>query len=150
MGILRMFFEFCCFVGCDVMFVEIEEGLFRYYFVIEIDFKSVIMYERDVVGIKKIIMLLVIVESISFVFVYGVDIFGIRVIFSFLFDIFGKGFNKVLFVLMVLVLFVGVIMLGFMVSLFFLYIMGIVVNNLFLQVRKKQINLRWSVLMQMG
>lgn len=144
MGIPRMLLEPRRPVDRDATPAEIEEGLFRYHPAIEIDPKSVITHERDVVGIKEIITSPAIVESTSLVFAYGVDIFGTRVTPSFLFDILGKGFNKVSLVSTVLALFVGVTMLGPMVSLLFLHIMGIVANNSSLQVRKKQINLRWS------
>ncbi|KAK4200580.1 hypothetical protein QBC40DRAFT_225146 [Triangularia verruculosa] len=125
MGIPRMLLEPRRPVGRDATPAEIEEGLFRYHPAIEIDPKSVITHERDVIGIKKIITSPAIVESTSLVFAYGVDIFGTRVTPSFLFDILGKGFNKVSLVGTVLALFVGVAMLAPMV-------------------RKKQINLRWS------
>ncbi|KAK0737511.1 hypothetical protein B0T21DRAFT_286336 [Apiosordaria backusii] len=125
MGIPRMLLEPRRPVGRDATPAEMEEGLFKYHAAIEIDPKSVITHERDVIGIKKIITSPAIVESTSLVFAYGVDIFGTRVTPSFLFDILGKGFNKVSLVGTVLALFVGVTMLAPMM-------------------RRKQINLRWS------
>ncbi|KAG7291856.1 hypothetical protein NEMBOFW57_001877 [Staphylotrichum longicolle] len=111
-------------VGRDPTPAEAEEGLIKYHPALEIDPKSVVTHERDVLGVEKIITAPAIVESTSLVFAYGVDVFGTRVAPSFLFDILGKGFNKVALVGTVVALFAGVLMLAPVV-------------------RRKQINLRW-------
>lgn len=104
-------------VGRDPTPAEAEEGLMRYQPAIEIDPKLVITHERDVLGIKKIITSPVVVESTSLVFAFGVDVFGTRVAPSFLFDILGKGFNKLSLLSTVVGLAAGVLALGPMVSL---------------------------------
>ncbi|KAK4229566.1 hypothetical protein QBC38DRAFT_472167 [Podospora fimiseda] len=127
-GIPRMVLEPRRPVGRDPTPGEMEEGLFKHSPAIEIDPKSVISHERDVLGIEKIITAPAIVESTSLVFAYGVDVFGTRVTPSFLFDILGKGFNKMSLVGTVLACLVGVLMLAPMV-------------------RSKQIDLRWKASM---
>ncbi|KAK4162021.1 hypothetical protein QBC43DRAFT_267478 [Cladorrhinum sp. PSN259] len=127
-GIPRMILEPRRPVGRDPTPAEAEEGLFKYNPAIEIDPKSVITHERDVLGIEKIITAPAVVESTSLVFAYGVDIFGTRVTPSFLFDILGKGFNKTSLLGTVLACLAGVLMLAPMV-------------------RSKQINLRWKASM---
>jgi hypothetical protein len=103
-------------IGRDPTPAEAEEGLFKYHPAIEVDPKSVITHQRDVLGVEKIITAPAIVESTSLVFAYGVDVFGTRVAPSFLFDILGKGFNKVALVGTVLALLAGVLMLAPVVS----------------------------------
>ncbi|KAH8880129.1 DUF1620-domain-containing protein [Thozetella sp. PMI_491] len=112
--------------GRDATAQEAEEGLIRYVPGIEIDPKAVITHERTVVGIEKIIVSPAIVESTSLVFAFGVDVFGTRVAPSQLFDILGKGFNKVTLISTVVALGAGVLALGPVV-------------------RGKQINLRWKM-----
>ncbi|KAB5562887.1 hypothetical protein GE09DRAFT_1110127 [Coniochaeta sp. 2T2.1] len=112
-------------VGRDPTAGEMEEGLMRYHPAIEIDPKMVITHERDVIGVKKIITSPVFVESTSLVFAFGVDVFGTRVAPSFLFDILGKGFNKLSLIATVVGLGLGVMALGPMV-------------------RRKQINTLWQ------
>ncbi|KAJ9161658.1 DUF1620-domain-containing protein [Coniochaeta hoffmannii] len=112
-------------VGRDPTQAEMEEGLVRYHPAVEIDPKMVITHERDVVGVRKIITSPVVVESTSLVFAYGVDVFGTRVAPSFLFDILGKGFNKLSLVATVAGLGLGVLALG-------------------PYVRRKQINTLWQ------
>ncbi|KAK3693629.1 hypothetical protein B0T22DRAFT_45655 [Podospora appendiculata] len=112
-------------VGRDATPAEAEEGLMKYHPVIEIDPKSVITHERDVLGVRKIIVAPTIVESTSLVFAYGIDVFGTRVAPSFLFDILGKGFNKVTLIGTVLAIAAGVFGLAPMV-------------------RRKQIDARWK------
>ncbi|KAK4453330.1 ER membrane protein complex subunit 1, partial [Podospora aff. communis PSN243] len=65
-------------VGRDPTPAEAEEGLMRYSPNIEIDPKTIITHERDVVGITKIITSPAIVESTSLVFAFGIDVFGTR------------------------------------------------------------------------
>jgi hypothetical protein len=62
--------------------------------------------------VQRIITSPAIVESTSLVFAFGIDVFGTRVAPSFLFDILGKGFNKVSLIGTVLALTVGVVALG--------------------------------------
>lgn len=102
--------------GRDPTPAEAEEGLMRYAPAVEIDPKMVITHERDVLGVTGIITSPVVVESTSLVFAYGVDVFGTRVAPSFLFDILGKGFNKLSLLSTVLGLAAGVLALGPMVS----------------------------------
>lgn len=111
----RMFLEPRRPVARDPTAGEAEEGLMRYHAVIEIDPKSIVTHERDVLGVQKIITSPAVVESTSLVFAYGIDVFGTRVAPSFLFDILGKGFNKVTLVGTVLAISVGVMALGPMV-----------------------------------
>ncbi|KAK0656652.1 hypothetical protein B0T16DRAFT_399852 [Cercophora newfieldiana] len=98
-------------VGRDPTPAEAEEGLMKYHPTIEIDPKTIITHERDVVGITKIITSPAIVESTSLVFAFGIDVFGTRVAPSFLFDILGKGFNKVTLVGTVVAITAGVLAL---------------------------------------
>ena len=119
-GIPRMLLEPRRPIGRDPTPAEMEEGLIKYHPVIEIDPKSVVTHERDVLGVEKIITSPAVVESTSLVFAYGVDVFGTRVAPSFLFDILGKGFNKISLVGTVLALTAGVVALGPMVRFFFL------------------------------
>ncbi|KAL2126738.1 hypothetical protein VTI74DRAFT_325 [Chaetomium olivicolor] len=111
-------------VGRDPTPAEAEEGLIKYHPAIEIDPKNIITHERDVLGVEKIIAAPAVVESTSLVFAYGVDVFGSRVAPSWLFDILGKGFNKVALVGTVVALGLGVVLLAPVV-------------------RRKQINMRW-------
>ncbi|KAH8590702.1 hypothetical protein B0O99DRAFT_520944 [Bisporella sp. PMI_857] len=111
-------------VGRDPTNPELEEGLFKYQPVIDIDPKLVLTHEREVIGIKNVITSPALLESTSLLFAYGIDIFGTRVAPSAAFDILGKGFNKLSLVATVLALGVGVAILAPMT-------------------RRKQINLRW-------
>lgn len=96
---------------------EIEaESLMRYAPQFEIDGRGIISHELDVIGVKKIIATPAVIESTSLLFAYGVDIYGTRAAPSGVFDILGKGFNKVTLVGTVLALFVGVAFLAPMVS----------------------------------
>ncbi|OIW31087.1 DUF1620-domain-containing protein [Coniochaeta ligniaria NRRL 30616] len=112
-------------VGRDPSQGEMEEGLMRYHPTVEIDPKMVVTHEREVIGVKKIITSPVVVESTSLVFAFGVDVFGTRVAPSFLFDILGKGFNKLSLIATVVGLGLGVLALAPLV-------------------RKKQINTLWQ------
>jgi hypothetical protein len=135
-------------VGRDPTSEEMEEGLVRYHPAIEIDPKMVVTHERDVIGIKKIVTSPVVVESTSLVFAYGVDVFGTRVAPSFLFDILGKGFNKLSLLATVVGLGAGVMALGPYVS----FIPPFFWNSerwlglmlIISQVRRKQINTLWQ------
>jgi hypothetical protein len=104
-------------VGRDPTAAEAEEGLLRYQPAVEIDPKSVVTHERDVLGVRRIVTAPAVVESTCLVFAYGlVDIFGTRVAPSFLFDILGKGFSKATLVGTVLALLGGVLLLAPVVS----------------------------------
>lgn len=115
-GIPRVFLEPRRVVGRDPTPIEIEEGLMKYHPAIEIDPKLIITHERDVLGVQKIITAPAIVESTSLVFAFGIDVFGTRVAPSFVFDILGKGFNKVTLIATVAALMGGVLVLGPIVS----------------------------------
>lgn len=115
-GIPRMILEPRRIVGRDPTPGEMEEGLMKYHPAIEVDPKLVITHERDVIGVQKIITSPAIVESTSLVFAFGIDVFGTRVAPSFVFDILGKGFNKVSLIATVAALMAGVSVLGPIVS----------------------------------
>ncbi|KAK2609195.1 hypothetical protein QQS21_002277 [Conoideocrella luteorostrata] len=105
---------------------EVEaESLIKYMPQFEIDGRGIISHELDVIGVKQIIATPAVIESTSLLFAYGVDVFGTRSTPSGLFDILGKGFNKVTLIGTVLALFVGVLFLAPMV-------------------RRKQIDRRWE------
>jgi hypothetical protein len=104
-------------VGRDPTPAEMEaEGLAKYAAALEIDPRTIISHERDVVGVEGIVATPAIVESTSLVVAYGIDIFGTRVAPSGVFDILGKGFNKTTLILTVVSLFGGVMFLAPMVS----------------------------------
>lgn len=119
-GIPRAFLEPRRVVGRDPTPAEAEEGLIKYHPAIEVDPKLVISHERDVLGVEKIITAPAIVESTSLVLAFGIDVFGTRVAPSFVFDILGKGFNKVSLIATVAALMLGVLALGPIVSCHFL------------------------------
>ncbi|KAM5348975.1 hypothetical protein ACJ41O_008798 [Fusarium nematophilum] len=113
-------------VGRDSTPAEKEaEGLIKYTPGIEIDPRSVVSHQRNVLGVRGIVAAPAIVESTSMVVAYGVDVFGTRVAPSGVFDILGNGFNKVTLVLTVVALLGGVMFLAPMV-------------------RRKQINRGWE------
>lgn len=96
---------------------EIEaESLMRYTPQFEIDGRGIVSHELDVLGVQEIIATPAVIESTSLIFAYGIDVFGTRAAPSGVFDILGKGFNKVTLVGTVLALFVGVSFLAPMVS----------------------------------
>jgi hypothetical protein len=104
-------------VGRDSTPAEKEaEGLIQYTPNIEIDPRSIISHQRNVLGVKNILAAPVIVESTSLVVAYGVDVFGTRVAPSGMFDILGDGFNKSTLILTVVSLLGGVLFLSPMVS----------------------------------
>lgn len=152
-GIPRHVLEPRRVVGRDPTPQEAEEGLMKYHPAVEIDPKFVITHERDVLGVRQIVAAPAVVESTSLVLAYGIDVFGTRVAPSFVFDILGKGFNKVSLLGTVVALTAGVMVLGPIVSTFAcptLVTMVYVAKDLFtdyvlqLQVRRKQINMRWK------
>ncbi|CAG7561261.1 unnamed protein product [Fusarium equiseti] len=113
-------------VGRDSTPAEKEaEGLVQYAPNIEIDPRSVISHQRNVLGVKNILATPVIVESTTLIVAYGVDIFGTRLAPSGMFDILGDGFNKSTLILTVVSLLAGVLFLSPMV-------------------RRKQINRGWE------
>jgi hypothetical protein len=104
-------------VDRDPTAAEIEaESLMRYAPQFEIDGRGIISHELDVMGVQEILATPALVESTSLLFAYGIDIFGTRAAPSGVFDILGKGFNKVTLVGTVVALFVGVLFLAPMVS----------------------------------
>lgn len=88
------------------------ESLMKYSPQFEIDGRGIISHELDVVGVEDIITTPAVVESTSLLLAYGIDVFGTRATPSGLFDILGKGFNKVTLVGTVLALFAGVLFLA--------------------------------------
>lgn len=124
-GIPRHVLEPRRVVGRDPNALEMEEGLLKYHPAIEIDPKFIITHERDVLGVQEIITAPAVVESTSLVFASGIDVFGTRVAPSFVFDILGKGFDKISLVGTVVALTAGVVGLGPII-------------------RRKQINMRWK------
>jgi outer membrane protein assembly factor BamB len=113
-------------VGRDSTPAEKEaEGLVQYTPSIEIDPRSIISHQRNVMGVKNILATPVIVESTSLIVAYGVDVFGTRLAPSGMFDILGDGFNKSTLILTVVSLLGGVLFLSPMV-------------------RRKQINRGWE------
>lgn len=115
-GIPRHVLEPRRIVGRDPTPLEAEEGLMKYHPAIEVDPKFIITHERDVLGVQQIIAAPAIVESTSLVFAFGIDVFGTRVAPSFVFDILGKGFNKISLLGTVVALTAGVMVLGPIVS----------------------------------
>lgn len=104
-------------VGRDPTAADMEaEGLMKYAPALEIDPRSIISHERDVVGIWGIVAAPATVESTSLVVAFGVDVFGARVAPSGVFDILGKSFDKSILILTVVALFGGVMFLTPMVS----------------------------------
>lgn len=103
-------------VGREPTAAEQEEGLMRYTPVVELDARSIISHELDVLGIERIITSPTTLESTSLVLSYGLDVFGTRVTPSLPFDLLGKGFNKVTLITTVVGLFAGVLALKPMVS----------------------------------
>lgn len=111
-------------VGRDPNAAELEEGLFKYAPVVEVDPKAILNHKRELLGIKHVTTTPALLESTSLVFAYGGDLFGTRVTPSMAFDVLAKGFSKVQLVGTILALGVGV---GFVAPM----------------VRRKQINQRW-------
>jgi hypothetical protein len=104
-------------VGRDPSPAELEaEGLVKYAPAIDIDPRSLITHEREVLGVRQILASPTGVESTSLVIALGVDVFGTRVAPGMTFDILGKSFNKISMILTVTALFVGVVGLRPMVS----------------------------------
>ncbi|KFY11751.1 hypothetical protein V492_04276 [Pseudogymnoascus sp. VKM F-4246] len=101
-----------------------EEGLMPYVPQLDFDPRGVLTHQREVVGVRGVIVAPALLESTSVVFAYGVDVFGTRVMPSLSFDVLGAGFNKVALVSTVVGLAAGV---GFVAPM----------------VRRKQIDLRW-------
>lgn len=98
---------------------EVEaESLMKYAPQLEVDGRAIISHELELIGAQEIIATPAIVESTCLLFAYGIDVFGTRSTPSGLFDILGKGFNKVTLVGTVLAFFAGVVFLAPMVSSF--------------------------------
>lgn len=108
-------------IGRDPDANEQLEGLTKYNPLISFDPKWHLTHKYEVLGIRDVITSPSGIESTSLVFAYGLDVFGTRVAPSFSFDILGKGFNKVSMLLTVVGLFVGVLFVAPLVSLFSRY-----------------------------
>jgi len=96
-------------VDRDPTSTEIEEGLFRYNPVLELDPKLFLTHSREVMGINKLMSSPTLLESTSMVFGFGHDIFGTQVAPSMAFDVLGKQFNKIQLSMTVVALFAGVL-----------------------------------------
>ncbi|KAJ3499031.1 hypothetical protein NLG97_g661 [Lecanicillium saksenae] len=113
-------------VGRDPTANEIEaEGLPRYMPAIEIDSRNILSHDWSILGVDGFTTSPAVVESTSLLVAYGIDVYGTRVVPSGLFDILGKGFNKLTLVSTVLALTSGVLFVAPMV-------------------RRSQINRRWE------
>ena len=105
-------------IGRDPTATEIEEGLFRYHPVIELDPKWRLTHQRSLLGLSGAISNPTLLESTSLIFAFGdVDIFGTRVSPIGGFDILGKGFSKFQLVITVVALAAGTAILAPMVNL---------------------------------
>lgn len=103
--------------GREPTAAEIEEGLFRYNALLELDPKWIISHQRDILSLSEVITAPTILESTSLVFGFGdVDIFGTRVAPIGTFDLLGKGFSKLQLVGTVVALAIGTGILAPMVS----------------------------------
>lgn len=105
-------------IGRDPTPHEQAEGLTRYTPLLPLDSKWHLTHKYEVLGIRDVITSESGIESTSLVFAYGHDIFGTRVAPSFTFDILGKSFNKIQMLLTVAALFVGVLFVAPLVSLY--------------------------------
>ncbi|KAF1739460.1 ER membrane protein complex subunit 1 [Beauveria bassiana] len=113
-------------IGRDPTANEIEaEGLPRYMPAIEIDTRSILSHDWDILGVEGFTTSPAVVESTSLLVAYGIDVYGTRVVPSGLFDLLGKGFNKLALISTVLALTGGVLFVAPMV-------------------RRNQINRRWE------
>ncbi|KAK3186753.1 hypothetical protein K4F52_004499 [Lecanicillium sp. MT-2017a] len=113
-------------VGRDPTAAEMEaEGLAKYSPAIEIDPRTIVSHDWDILGIEGFAASPALVESTSLLVAYGIDVYGTRVSPSGLFDILGKGFNKVTLLSTVFALMAGVMFVAPMV-------------------RRRQINRRWE------
>ena len=118
------------------------EGLTKYNPVLEFNPQWYLNHKREVVGIEKVVTSTAVLESTSLVFAFGGDVFGTRVSPSFAFDVLGRGFNKVQMLMTVAALFVAVVFVAPLVSLFTI---GTDTSANMQQVKRKQINMRWSL-----
>lgn len=132
-------------VGRDPSAADIEaEGLQRYTAALEIDPRSIVSHERNVLGVQAILAAPAIVESTSLVVAYGGDVFATRVAPSGVFDILGNGFNKASLILTVVAIFGGVLFLAPMVCPPPISSTPPRSHANTLQVRSKQINRVWE------
>ena len=129
-------------IGRDPTAQEQMEGLTKYNPVLEFNPQWYLNHKREVVGIKKVVTSPAVLESTSLVFAFGGDVFGTRVSPSFAFDVLGRGFNKVQMLMTVAALFVAVVFVAPLVSLF---TVGTDTSANMQQVKRKQINMRWSL-----
>lgn len=105
-------------VGRDPTANEVEaEGLPRYIPSIEIDSRNILSHDWEIMGVDGFAASPAVVESTSLLVAYGIDVYATRVVPSGLFDILGKGFNKLTLVSTVLALTAGVLFVAPMVRL---------------------------------
>ncbi|PHH81800.1 hypothetical protein CDD82_7842 [Ophiocordyceps australis] len=113
-------------VGRDPTAADVEaEGLMRYTPALEIDPRSVLSHQRDVLRICALVPAPTLVESTSMLAAVGADVYVARLAPSGVFDILGRGFNKSSLLATVFALLAGVLLIRPLV-------------------RRKQIDRRWE------
>lgn len=103
-------------VGRDPTKIEMAEGLSKYSPYLSFEPRWYLSHRRDVIGVEKIQAMPSGLESTSIVIAFGLDIFGTRVSPSHSFDKLGKDFNKIQMVGTVFALFVALVVVGPIVS----------------------------------
>ena len=140
-------------VGRDPTTAEMEEGLMRYNAILDFEPKWSLNHKREMLSLDQVITSPSLLESTSLIFAFGdADIFGTRTSPIGGFDILGKGFSKLQLVGTVAALAIGTAFLAPFVRilsflcLHALYLMEniILTWDIFVQVRKKQIDGRWK------
>lgn len=141
-GIPRPFLDPRRPVGRDPTANEAEEGLFKYSPTLGFDGKWYHTHTREVAGIKTVLSSPTLLESTSLVFAFGGDIFMTRATPSEAFDVLGKSFSKLQLLVTVVALAVGMVILKPMVCFFPSRFRSFFADPV--QVRKKQISMRWG------
>jgi hypothetical protein len=96
---------------------EREEGIFKYHPYLELAGPWTLSHQRELLGIRDIVVSPTSMESTSLVFAFGdLDIFGTRVAPIGTFDVLGKGFGKLQLIGTVLATAIGTAVLAPMVS----------------------------------
>lgn len=104
-------------INRDPLPTEAEEGLFKYNPFLDFNPHWILNHKREVMGLTGVASSPTLMESTSLVFAWGqVDLFGTRVAPIGVFDVLGKGFNKVQLIGTVVALGVGTAVLAPMVS----------------------------------
>lgn len=98
-------------VDRDPTALEMEEGLMKYFPILELDPKLLLTHTREVLGIQDLMSAPSLLESTSMIFAYGHDVFGTQLAPSETFDLLGKGFKRVQLILTVVALYLGVLAL---------------------------------------